>query len=253
MFRKGQDGYAWNMTNRQLVERDMDEVQAMTRAGESVGKAVGTGLRAARLGAVRAGHAGADAATQLATKAEHKLAERGVTAGGIRGALAETAEALVEKAEEVEKSTRRTRKRLAKQRKQLAKKGGKARAELLSRAEEVRHEVSKAAANARKDAKVRAKDVRKAAKEARKQFAAETPKSRRRWPWIVGLLFAGAAAGYVVLTRRPQEVQLRDEEEETTTPPAPAPRDPVTSGTSEPSEPVESEHARNGHVADRQR
>ena len=46
----------------------MDEVDVMTRAGESVGKAVGTGLKAARQGVVRAGHA-----------AEVKLAERGIT------------------------------------------------------------------------------------------------------------------------------------------------------------------------------
>ena len=64
-------GIAWNVTDRQLLERDMDEVDAMTRAGESVGKAV----RSVRRGAVRAGHVGADAAVQLAHNAEGRLAE----------------------------------------------------------------------------------------------------------------------------------------------------------------------------------
>ena len=226
----------------------MDEVEAMTRAGESVGKAVGTGLRAARRGAVRAGHVGADAAVQIATKAEHKLAERGVTADQLRGALAETADVLAAKAEEVEKQTRRTRKRLAKQRKQLAKKGGKARADLLERAEGVRKDVAKAAERARKDAKVRAKDVRKAAKQARKEFAHTTPKSRRRWPWVLGLLTAGAVAGYVAMTRRPEEVHL--DEEPAASEPVPATA--KTTPTDPTAKTADAEHARNGQAADRQ-
>ncbi|GLZ32673.1 hypothetical protein Lesp02_48610 [Lentzea sp. NBRC 105346] len=166
----------------------MDEVDVMTRAGESVGKAVGTGLKAARQGVVRAGHA-----------AEHKLAERGVTTDQIRGVLVDKADLLMGKAEEVEKQTRRARKR-------LAKKSHKARAELMNRADEVRKEVRKAAKSARKDAKIRAKEIRKAAS----SLSGETPK-RRRWPWLLALLVAAGVAGYVALTRRPEEIHLVDE------------------------------------------
>jgi len=227
----------------------MDEVQAMTRAGESVGKAVGTGLRAARRGAVRAGQVGADAAVQLAGKAETKLAERGVTADQLRGVFVETADALAGKAEEVEKSTRKTRKKLAKQRKQLAKRGGQARADLMGKADGLRKDVAKAAVRARKDAKVRAKDVRKAAKQARKDFARDNSKSHRRWPWVLGILAAGAVAGYIALTKRPEEVHLHEEPvAPTTTTPTPAP---TPKPTDIPTRTADAEHARNGQVADR--
>ncbi|HEX4725540.1 MAG TPA: hypothetical protein VH333_23715 [Pseudonocardiaceae bacterium] len=55
----------------------MDEVQAMTHAGETVGRAVGTGLRTIRRGAVQVGQAGAEAAAKAAVAAEQKLAESG--------------------------------------------------------------------------------------------------------------------------------------------------------------------------------
>ncbi|RKT71521.1 hypothetical protein DFJ66_4812 [Saccharothrix variisporea] len=198
----------------------------MTRAGESVGKAVGTGIRAVRRGAVRAGHVGADAASTWAERAEEKLAERGVTADRVRGVVADRAGLLVEKAEEVEKSTRKTRKQLAK------------------KAKGVRKDLVKAAERARKEAKVRAKDVRKAAKQARKEMAAAQRPSRRKWPWVLAVLAAGAVAGYVALTRRPQEVHLEEEEtvEPTpsrSTPPAATPAD------------SEAHATRNGRVSDR--
>jgi hypothetical protein len=248
MFGKGQDGYTESMTGRQLVEHQMDEVDAMTRAGESVGKAagkaVGTGLRAARVGAVRAGHAGAEVAVQIANKAEHKLAERGLSADQIRELLAERADLLAGKAEEVQNSTRRTSKKLAKQRKRLAKTSEKAKAELLGKAEEVRKEVAKATKSARKDAKGRAKDARAAAKRARREFASTTPpRRRRRWPWLIALLAAAVSAGYVALTRRPQEIRLLEDEPPTT-------RNGVSDDVSDP---VDGQHARNGQVADRQR
>lgn len=167
----------------------MDEVDVMTRAGENVGKAVGTGLKAARQSVVRAGHA-----------AEVKLADRGITADQVRGALVERADTLMGKAEDWEKQTRRSRRR-------LAKKSAKTRADLMSKAEVVRKEVKKAAKHARKDAKVRAKEIRKAAAQL-----GDAPK-RRRWPWVLGLLIAAAAVGYVALTRRPQEVHLQDEDQ----------------------------------------
>ncbi|MEU6154864.1 hypothetical protein ABZ816_33225 [Actinosynnema sp. NPDC047251] len=207
----------------------MDEVDAMARAGESVGKAVGTGLRAVRRGAVRAGHAGADAAVTWAERAEGKLAERGVTAEHVRGVVADRAGALVEKAEEVEKSTRKSRKRLAK------------------KAKGVRKDVAKVADRARKETRIRAKDVRKAAKQARKDFAAaQRPKKSRKWPWLLGLVAAVAVAGYVALTRRPEEVHLEEVDEQV--------EPPVTDRTSTDrttADRTTAEHAaRNGRPAD---
>ncbi|MFI9008659.1 hypothetical protein ACIGNX_15665 [Actinosynnema sp. NPDC053489] len=199
----------------------MDEVDAMTRAGESVGKAV----RAVRRSAVRAGHVGADAAVQLAERAEGKLAERGVTRDYVRGLVADKAGVLVEKAEEYEKSTRRGRKQLAK------------------RAKGVRKEVAKAAERARKEAKVRAKDVRKAAKQARKQMAAANQPKRRRWPWVLGVFAAAAVAGYVALTKRPQEVHLEEDVEVT-------PDATTTTGAPAAAESVRPQAARNGQVSD---
>ncbi|QFZ16068.1 hypothetical protein [Saccharothrix syringae] len=165
----------------------------MTRAGERAGESVGKAVRAVRRGAVRAGHAGTGAAVQLAERAEGKLAERGLTRDYVRGVVADKAGLLVEKAEEVEKSTRRSRKQLAK------------------RAKVVRKDLAKATERARKEAKVRAKDVRKAAKQARKDLARANAPKRRRWPWVLGVFAAAAVAGYLALTKRPQEVHLEEE------------------------------------------
>ncbi|MBB4969272.1 hypothetical protein [Saccharothrix violaceirubra] len=167
----------------------MDEVEAMTRAGESVGKAV----RAVRRRAVQAGHAGADAAVHLAERGQGKLAERGVTADHLRGIVADKAGLLVEKAEAAEKSTRRTRRQLAK------------------KAKAVRKDLLRTAERARKDAKVRTKEIRKAAKQARKDYAKSRHPKGRRWPWVVGILTAGVVAAYVALSRKPEEVLLEDD------------------------------------------
>nr|BFE47231.1 hypothetical protein GCM10017745_06580 [Saccharothrix mutabilis subsp. capreolus] len=203
----------------------------MTRAGESVGKAVGTGIRAVRRGAVRAGHVGAETAATWAGRAEERLAERGVTADHIRGIVADRAGLLVEKAEEVEKSTRKTRKQLAK------------------KAKGVRKDLAKAAERARKEAKVRAKDVRKAAKQARKEMARAQRPAPRRWPWVLGILVAGVVAGYVALTRRPQEVHLEEEEAVEPTPRSSTSQGP-TPPTATPSD-AEEHATRNGRVSDR--
>lgn len=69
----------------------MDEVKAMAAAGEQVGRAVGTGVRAARHAATHAGKVGATASRQAATRAQQELASRGVSAGELREALAEQA------------------------------------------------------------------------------------------------------------------------------------------------------------------
>ena len=203
----------------------MDEVDAMTRAGERAGESVGKAVRAVRVGAVRAGHAGAGAAAQLAELAEGKLAERGVTRDYVRGVVVDRAGALVERAEEVEKSTRRSRKQLAK------------------RAKVVRKDLAKATERARKEAKVRAKDVRKAAEQARKELAAAKAPKRRRWPWVLGVLAAAAVAGYLALTKRPEEVHLEEEAVEPTTD--------TTKATT--AEPVQPHAARNGQVTDHSR
>ncbi|MCP2168981.1 hypothetical protein [Goodfellowiella coeruleoviolacea] len=205
----------------------MDEVQVMTRAGESVGRALGTGLRAVRQGAVRAGHAGAEAASQVVGTAETKLADHGIVPDRLFDALSE-------RAEEVGRSTRRARKNLARQRRQLArqrqrlirqgrKKGERLRADVLDRADRTRDDIARltgrAAAKATRKAarakKVTRQQARRAARlatrKAGKLTATREIARRRRWPWLLALLVAAGAAGYAVLSRRPQEVRLHDE------------------------------------------
>lgn len=154
----------------------MNEVEAMTKAGETVGK----GLRAARLSALRAGQAGAVKTAELAALAEEKLSEHGVAPEQLQHVFAETKADLVQR--DLVGASRRTRKRLAKQTKR-----------------------------ARKDLGRQAKQVSSELRSALDQ----TPKRRRRWPWIVGLLVAGAGtAAYVVLSRRPREIRLEDVQED---------------------------------------
>jgi type II secretory pathway pseudopilin PulG len=86
----------------------MDEVKAMTHAGETVGRAVGTGLRTLRRGAVQAGQAGAEAAAQAAVAMEHKLADSGQEA-----------------VKELVKTTRKARRQLARNAQRTAKDAGK--------------------------------------------------------------------------------------------------------------------------------
>src|ERR1700761_1980724 len=75
----------------------MDEVKAMTHAGETAGGAVGTGLRTWRRGAVQVGQAGMEA---------------------VRDATADTQA-------EVVKTTRKARKQLVKDARKVAKSTGK--------------------------------------------------------------------------------------------------------------------------------
>jgi hypothetical protein len=86
----------------------MDEVKAMTHAGETVGRAVGTGLRTLRRGAVQVGQAGAEAAAQAAVAVEQKLAESGQEA-----------------AKELVKTTRKARRQLARNARRTARDAGK--------------------------------------------------------------------------------------------------------------------------------
>lgn len=80
----------------------------MTHAGETVGRAVGTGLRTLRRGAVQVGQAGAEAAAKAAVAAEQKLADTGQEA-----------------AKELVATTRRARRDLAKAGEQAGKKAGR--------------------------------------------------------------------------------------------------------------------------------
>ncbi|GAA2821784.1 hypothetical protein [Saccharopolyspora taberi] len=102
----------------------MDEVKAMTRAGESVGRAVGTGLRSARLGACRAGRAGMEMSRQAAALAEHELTNRGIDPDELQERIARRTTGM---------SRKELRKRSRKARKQLAKNAETARRELAAR------------------------------------------------------------------------------------------------------------------------
>jgi hypothetical protein len=86
----------------------MDEVKAMTHAGETVGRAVGTGLRTLRRGAVQVGQAGAEATAHAAAAVEHKLADSGQEA-----------------AKELVRTTRKARRQLARNAQRTAKDAGK--------------------------------------------------------------------------------------------------------------------------------
>ncbi|WP_207922232.1 hypothetical protein [Saccharopolyspora terrae] len=86
----------------------MDEVNAMAKAGETVGKAVGTGIKQARHGAKRAGETGAVLSRQAAARAERELASRGYSTEELQELIAQRA-------------TGKSRKELAKQAKQARK------------------------------------------------------------------------------------------------------------------------------------
>ncbi|WP_051713222.1 hypothetical protein [Actinoalloteichus caeruleus] len=105
----------------------MDEVKAMATAGESMGRAVGTGIRTVREGAQRAGRSGARASRDAARRAEDGLARRGLAPGQL-------AELIDENAKNARKGLDRRKKKLVKQRakaqKQLRKAAKEARAEL---------------------------------------------------------------------------------------------------------------------------
>jgi hypothetical protein len=103
----------------------MDEVDVMGHAGETVGEAVGKGMRAVRVGATKASHASAEASSRLVRLAEHQLAE-GVLGGGAaqeqhtkrRGGKRVSAKrarkAMRRKRRELAKATQRVRETLAK-------------------------------------------------------------------------------------------------------------------------------------------
>jgi phage-related tail protein len=154
----------------------MDEVKAMTHAGETVGRAVGSGLRTLRRGAVQVGQAGAEAAAQAAAAMEQKLADG--TEGG------------QEAAKELVNTTRKARRQLARNAQRTAKDVGK---------------------QARKRARKASKHLHRTVGDLTTD---NTPRRGRRWPWLLVGAMAAAAAVAVIRSRQDQpiEPQLVDDE-----------------------------------------
>ncbi|MEU6264378.1 hypothetical protein [Saccharopolyspora shandongensis] len=154
----------------------MDEVKAMARAGESVGKAVGTGLKSARHGAKRAGEVGMALSKQAAARAEQELANHGYSTDELQERIAQATTGM--------------------SRKELAKRGRKARKEWE-----------------KKTAKSR-KQLAKNTTVARKELAAiidpGKPKRRRKWPWVLLVLAGLGAAVAVAFSRRPEEMPIAE-------------------------------------------
>lgn len=179
----------------------MDDVKAMTRAGETVGKAVGSGWRSARHNAKRAGLASAEATSRAAQAADRKLTERGF-------APRQVAEAIVEGAEvarqEVAKTTRRARRKLAKTAKHTRK--DLAKAAKQARKDAAKSKTAKRARKSAKQAKADAKALKAQLKTEAKAFrsrameaVSDQPKRKRRWPKV--MLFAIVAAGIAYVVR----------------------------------------------------
>jgi hypothetical protein len=147
----------------------MDEVKAMTHAGETVGRAVGTGLRTLRRGAVQVGQAGAEAAAQAAAAMEHKLAD-GANSGQ-------------EAAKELVKTTRKARRQLARDARRTAENAGK----------QARKRAGKAGRNLRRTVGDLTTD--------------STPRRGRRWPWLLVGAMAAAGAVAVIRSRQDQPVE----------------------------------------------
>ncbi|MCT2586538.1 hypothetical protein [Actinophytocola gossypii] len=186
----------------------MDEVKAMSRAGETVGKAVGSGWLTVRRSARRAGQAGAEATVRAAKSTDRKLTERGVAPQHLTQALSEGAELA---RQEIGKTTRRTRKKLARTakhtRKELAKAAKKANKD--ARKSKPAKRAGKSAKQAKADAKrmkasLKAEAARlkeRAREEAVAMKLAETPKKRRRWPKVLLLAVVAGGVAYVVRSR----------------------------------------------------
>src|SRR5699024_10978939 len=90
----------------------MDEVKTMSRAGENVGKAVGTGMRGARHSARRASDVGIAMSKQAAADADHELAQRGVSTTELQDQLARRTTGMSRK--ELAKLSRKSRKQWGK-------------------------------------------------------------------------------------------------------------------------------------------
>jgi hypothetical protein len=191
----------------------MDDVKAMTRAGETVGKAVGSGWRSARGSAKRAGQAGAGVTSRAAE------------------ALAEGAEAA---RQEVVRTTRRARRKLAKKAKSTRK--DLAKAAKQARKDAARSKPAKRARKSAKQAKVDAKKLRsqlkveaaklktRAHEEAAALKLVDPPKRKRRWTKFLLLAIVAGGVAFVVRSKAASQQAVpepRTDEQakpETTTP-----------------------------------
>ena len=178
----------------------MDEVKAMTRAGETVGKAVSSGWVAARRGAKRAGQTGVDATSRAAHTAERKLTERGVAPRQLAEALAEGAEVA---RQEVVKTSRRARRKLAKKAKHTRK--DLAKAAKQARKDAGRSKAVKQARKSAKQAKSDAKKLKAAIKAEAVALAESSPKRKRRWPKLMLLAIIAGGVAYVVRSKAAQQ------------------------------------------------
>lgn len=156
----------------------MDEVNAMARAGEGMGKAVGTGVRSARHGATRAGKVGMEVSRQAVAIAEQELASRGVDTDDLQ-----------------ERITQRVT--------------GMSRRELAKRAKKTRKEWEKRAAESRKQL---AKNSEVYGREIADKIDPARSKKRRKWPWVLLVLALGGAAAAAALSRRPEELPVAEAE-----------------------------------------
>jgi hypothetical protein len=189
----------------------MDDVKAMTRAGETVGKAVSSGLIAARRGAKRAGQAGVDATSRAAHTAETKLTERGVAPRQLAEALVESAEVA---RQEVAKTTRRARRKLAKTakhtRKDLAKAAKQARkdagkSKAAKRARKSAKQAKADAAKLKASVKAEAGRLKARAREEAAALAGQAPKRKRRWPKLLLLMIVAGGVAFVVRSKVAQQ------------------------------------------------
>ncbi|MGW1681767.1 hypothetical protein [Saccharopolyspora sp. NPDC002376] len=158
----------------------MDEVKAMARAGESVGKAVGTGIKSARHGAKRASEVGVAFSKHAAMLAEQELANRGISTDELQEKIAQRTTGM--------------------SRKELSKRSRKARKQWEKKAAESRKQLAKNTVAARKELAERINPKPK----------------RRKWPWVLLALGGLAAAAAVALSRRPEELPVASAESDVT-------------------------------------
>jgi hypothetical protein len=154
----------------------MDEVKAMARAGENVGKAVGTGIKSARRGAKRAGEVGVALSRQAAARAEQELASRGYSTDELQELVAQRATGM--------------------SRKELAKRGKKKRKQWEKKAAQSRKQLAKNTIAARKELAARIDPGK--------------PRGRRKWPWVLLVLAGLVAAAAVAFSRRPEELPVAE-------------------------------------------
>jgi hypothetical protein len=203
----------------------IDEVKAMTRAADSVGESVKTGLLGLRKRAVEAGKTGAEVTTRAAQAAEQLLAEnteeaRKEAAKRGRKARKELAAKSGQTRKELAHASKQARKEAAERLAELRKPGRKARKAAIQAAKSAGDSKRKA----RRDFKAAKKDFKAAVVEAKS--AAKGEHKRRRWPWLLGAGLVAAGAAYAL--RPKPEPPVATEPPRAT--PKPAESKPTTNG-----------------------